>query len=130
MAPFISPTPIRREVAGYPTTSRAGSPRRSSDRVWCPGIPGAAQNSRGAAAMMWNRASEIIYYGHVTDVAKEKSTVNWLLVGVGFFLLAVLVAIGVLVWVSNADFDTGPAKVVPTSGPCEPFCTGTPPPPQ
>ncbi|MET8777511.1 hypothetical protein AB0H49_12880 [Nocardia sp. NPDC050713] len=79
--------------------------------------------------MTWERAEDIVHYGHVGHVVEEKGSLNWVVAGLGFFAAAILLVVLVLLVVSNADFDTGPAKVVPTTGPCEPFCTGTPPPP-
>lgn len=65
----------------------------------------------------------------VVPVVEEKPMRTWL--WPTMLILASIIGIGIIVMVlvSNADFDTGPAKVTPTPGSCEPFCTNTVAPP-
>ncbi|WP_378733730.1 hypothetical protein [Nocardia brasiliensis] len=74
------------------------------------------------------RGYELFEIGHVGHVVVEHRT-SWLRPTLFFFGLVILAAVIVMVLVSNADFDTGPAKVTPTPGSCEPFCTAPPAPP-
>ncbi|MGO4616472.1 hypothetical protein AB4305_23800 [Nocardia sp. 2YAB30] len=70
-------------------------------------------------------AVEVVYLG---DVVVERRS-SWLRPTIIAFLFVILGAVLVLLVVSNADFDSGPPKVTPTQGPCEPFCTQTVAPP-
>ncbi|MFI5719445.1 hypothetical protein [Nocardia sp. NPDC051750] len=62
-------------------------------------------------------------------VVKERPMRTWIWPTLLIFGLVVGVALLVMVVVSTADFDTGPARVTPTPGPCQPFCTNTVAPP-
>ncbi|WP_040790429.1 hypothetical protein [Nocardia paucivorans] len=65
----------------------------------------------------------------VVPVVEEKPMRTWLWLTMLIIAFVIGLAVVVMVLVSNADFDTGPAKTTPTQGPCEPFCTNTVAPP-
>ncbi|MEV0295252.1 hypothetical protein [Nocardia sp. NPDC050710] len=73
--------------------------------------------------MVWERGSEIIEGAHIGHIVTERRAHSWLLLIFGTFGFMLLVAMIVLLLVSNADFDTGPTEAPPTSGTCAPFCT-------
>ncbi|WP_330228687.1 hypothetical protein OHA40_21520 [Nocardia sp. NBC_00508] len=68
------------------------------------------------------RELDAIEMGVMGEVVTERRT-SWLRPTMLALALVLLGAVLVLIVVSNTDFDTGPAKVTPTPGPCEPFCT-------
>jgi hypothetical protein len=80
--------------------------------------------------MMWERGSQILEIGHMRHTIREGRSRGCLLPALGFLIFIMMLAVVVLVWVSNADFGTDRTKVPPTPGPCEPFCTATVAPPQ
>lgn len=65
----------------------------------------------------------------VVPVVEEKPMRTWLWPTLLIFGLVVGGAFVVMILVSTADFDSEPARVTPTPGPCQPFCTGTVAPP-
>ncbi|WP_194836326.1 hypothetical protein [Nocardia sp. XZ_19_369] len=71
------------------------------------------------------RGYELFEIGHVGHVVVEHRS-SWLRPTLFFFALVIVAAIVVMLVVSNTDFETGPAKLTPTPGPCEPFCTAPP----
>lgn len=79
--------------------------------------------------MLWERGSEMLEAGHIGHVVVEHKPRGLLLPAFIAFGLLILAGIAVLVLVSTADFDNGPNRVPTSPGACEPFCTGTPPPP-
>ncbi|WP_062993252.1 hypothetical protein [Nocardia anaemiae] len=81
--------------------------------------------------MVWEHGSRILEIGHIGHLANEGRTRvgGCLLPALGFLIFIMMLAVVVLVWVSNTDFDTERTKVPLTPGPCEPFCTGAPPQP-
>ncbi|WP_433199952.1 hypothetical protein ACQP1G_07545 [Nocardia sp. CA-107356] len=81
--------------------------------------------------MVWERGSEILEIGHIGHTINEgRLRGGCLLPALGFLIFIMVLAVVVLVWVSNADFGTERTKVPSTPGPCEPFCTATVAPPQ
>ncbi|MFI6040546.1 hypothetical protein ACIA8C_02865 [Nocardia sp. NPDC051321] len=74
------------------------------------------------------RGHELFEIGHIGHTIFETRS-SWLRPALLFFGLIIAAAVIAMVVVSNADFDTGPAKVTPTHGSCEPFCTAPPAPP-
>jgi hypothetical protein len=74
------------------------------------------------------RGYELFEIGHIGHIVVEQRS-SWLRPALFFFGLVIALAVIVMVVVSNADFDTGPAKVTPTQGSCEPFCTAPAAPP-
>lgn len=74
------------------------------------------------------RGHELFEIGHIGHTIFETRS-SWLRPALIFFALIILAAVIAMVAVSNTDFDTGPAKVTPTHGSCEPFCTASPAPP-
>ncbi|MFI6366399.1 hypothetical protein ACIBG0_27025 [Nocardia sp. NPDC050630] len=79
---------------------------------------------------MWERGIQILEIGHVghaINAGRERG--GCLLPALGLLIFIMVLAVVVLVWVSNADFGTERTKVPLTPGPCEPFCTVTPPQP-
>ncbi|WP_040782244.1 hypothetical protein [Nocardia pneumoniae] len=74
------------------------------------------------------RELDPIEMGALGHVVTERRS-SWLRPTMLALALVLLGAVLVLIVVSNTDFDTGPAKVTPTQGPCEPFCTQTVAPP-
>ncbi|MEU7764513.1 hypothetical protein AB0B25_05245 [Nocardia sp. NPDC049190] len=71
------------------------------------------------------RELDAIEIGSMAEVVVERRS-SWLRPTIFALLFVILGAVLVLLVVSNADFDTGPPKVTPTQGPCEPFCTQAP----
>ncbi|WP_280445013.1 hypothetical protein [Nocardia brasiliensis] len=74
------------------------------------------------------RGYEYFEIGHVGHVVTEHRS-SWLRPTLLIFGFVIVAAILVMVVVSNTDFDTGPTKVTPPPGPCEPFCTAPAAPP-
>ncbi|PXX68835.1 hypothetical protein DFR70_102521 [Nocardia tenerifensis] len=68
------------------------------------------------------RGHELLEIGHIGHTVIETRS-SWLRPTLIFFGLIIAFAVLAMVVVINADFDTGPAKITPTHGPCEPFCT-------
>ncbi|WP_433525076.1 hypothetical protein ACQPZ2_08660 [Nocardia pseudovaccinii] len=81
--------------------------------------------------MVWERGSQILEIGHFGHTIKEgRARGGCLLPALGFLIFIMVLAVVVLLWVSNADFGTERTKVPRTPGPCEPFCTVTVAPPE
>lgn len=75
------------------------------------------------------RGHELFEIGHIGHTIFETRS-SWLRPALLFFGLIIVAAVLAMVVVSNADFHTSPAKVTPTHGSCEPFCTAPPAPGQ
>ncbi|WP_405161084.1 hypothetical protein OG203_32625 [Nocardia sp. NBC_01499] len=71
---------------------------------------------------------ELFELGHIGHTVMEHRA-NWLRPVLFFLGLTIVVAVIAMVVVSNANFHSDPAKVPPTHGSCEPFCTAPPAPP-
>lgn len=71
------------------------------------------------------RGHELFEIGHIGHTIFETRS-SWLRPALIFFALIILAAVIVMVMVSNSDFGADPAKVTPTRGSCEPFCTAPP----
>ncbi|MGY4099534.1 hypothetical protein ACW2Q0_08220 [Nocardia sp. R16R-3T] len=81
--------------------------------------------------MVWERGSQILEIGHIGHTIKQgRARAGCLLLALGFLIFIMMLAVVVLLWVSNTDFGTERTKVPPTPGPCAPFCTVTVAPPE
>ncbi|MEV4125992.1 hypothetical protein [Nocardia sp. NPDC049707] len=81
--------------------------------------------------MVWERGSEILEIGHIGHMIKAgRARGGCLVPALRILIFLMVLALLVLVWVSNTDFGTKRTKVPPTPGPCAPFCTVTVAPPE